>query len=98
VLSLRRDDERPRLDRQQVVLAHEARHTLVIDQEALPAELRRDSAIAVSPSMRERHVLNLRPHRHRFLSGLHLLQRSVEPRPADWCHLTHPLDTQTALP
>jgi len=87
----------PRLDGQEVVFAHEARHSLMIHQQAAPPEFGRDPSIAIPTSMRKRDLLDLRPYRHLLLQGLRLLQRSIETRPTDRRQLTHTLDTQTAL-
>ncbi len=69
-----RDDEGPRLNRQQVVFPQEPRHPFVVHEQTAPTQFRRDPPIAVPTPMRQRDLLNLGPHQHRFLHGLGLLQ------------------------
>src|SRR5258708_2471462 len=60
-------------------------------------QLPRDPAIAVTPSMLQRHFLYRRPHHHLFFHRTLLPETAVEPRPAHPGQLTHPCCTQTAL-
>src|SRR5260370_12493616 len=60
-------------------------------------QLPRDPAIAVTPSMLQRHFLYRRPHHQLFFHRTLLPETAVEPRPAHPGQLTHPCCTQTAL-
>ena len=75
----------PWLDRQQVVFPHKLRDPFVVDQEATPAEFRRDAPVAVPTPMCDGDPLNSRPHSHLFFLGLVYLQRPVESA----CRLNH---------
>jgi hypothetical protein len=73
MLRVRGGHKGPRLDRQQVVFAHQARHPLVVHQQAASPEFGCDAPITVSAPMRQCDVLNLGPHRHLLLQRVLLL-------------------------
>ena len=99
MIGIGRDHEGPQLHGEQVVFAHEPHHPLVVHQHPAPTQFRRDAPVAIPTPMCDGDLLNeCRPHRHLFFYGLVRLQRPIEPRPADLRQITHPLDTQRALP
>ena len=76
VIGIRRHDEGPRLHRQQVVLAHDPRHALVVHQHPAPSQFRRDPPIAVAPPVLDGDLLNRRSHFH-VLFHRHLLLPAI---------------------
>src|SRR6185503_19144783 len=74
------------------------RHSFVVHQQAPPAQLCCDPPIAVPAPMRDRDLLNGRPHVHIFLHGLVLLQCPIKSCPTHLGQLAHVLDPYPALP
>ncbi len=72
MIGLRGGHERPGLDPEQPVLAHDPRHALVVHHHPPPAEFRRDPAVTIASPMFEGNLLDRRPHFHVFFQR-HLL-------------------------
>jgi len=87
----------PRLDRKQIVFPHQARHPLVIHNQATTAKLPAYSPIAVAAAMLQRHLVNRRAHVHLFLHRSHRRKPAIKSRPAYPRQHARPLDRQTAL-
>src|SRR5215472_1381818 len=97
MMGIRGDHERLRLHGQQVILTHQPRHALVVDQHAAAPQLLADTTVAIAAPVLGEDLLNRRPHFHFFFYGFVLLQGPVQTGSADSRQLTHPLDTQFAL-
>src|SRR5215469_16535266 len=97
MMRVSRDHEGLWLHGQQVVLAHQPRHALVVDQHAATSKLLADPSVTVAPPVLSEDLLNRRPHFHFLFYGFVLLQGPVQTGSADSRQLTHPLDTQFAL-
>src|SRR5713226_4083109 len=85
------------LHRQQVILSHHPRDSLVVDQHSTPSKLSRDTPVTITATMFQHDLLNLRPDFHVFVRRHFFVQRTIETRPAHLPNLAHALDTQTAL-
>jgi len=73
------------LQRQEIVLAHQPRHALVVHQHSAAAQLFAHAPVAVAPLVLGKDRLDRRPHGHVLCNRIALLQRSVESCAAHAC-------------
>jgi hypothetical protein len=69
----------------------------VVHLHSTPVQRCRNLSIAAATTIFQSDLLDRRSHFHLFLDRLLFFQRSVEASAAHRHHLTHALDTQTAL-
>jgi hypothetical protein len=87
----------PRLNRKQVVFAHQPRHTLVVHNQAAAAQLPAHPPIAIATALFQHHLVNRRAHCHLFLRRRFGCEPAIKSCPAYPRQSAHPLDRQTAL-
>ena len=72
MLRIRRENVLAVANRQQVVFAHHPQDSFVIDDHPLATQIHGDPPVAVTPAVRQNHLLDGRPHRHlRFVRSYH---------------------------
>jgi hypothetical protein len=84
-------------DGQQVVLAHQPRHSFVVDRHAAPLEFSGDPAISVTAAVLEGDLLDGRTELHLFLLRVAFGEKTIEPGPADPRQPAHRLHSKAAL-
>jgi hypothetical protein len=93
-----RDHEGARLNRESVVFPHEPRHPCMVHPHPAPPEFCRDAPVTIPTLMGAGDSLKGRPPVPVFCHRLLRAQRPINPRSADLRQMTHPFDTQGALP
>jgi hypothetical protein len=81
---------------QEIVLAHDVQHPLVVDHQPFVTQMPGDPAVAIVAVV-QRHALDGIAHDRLFLTRCRNLKLAVVAGPADASQCAHPLDAQHAL-